>query len=83
MESYGGDTFEFGLLDPTNWQNFDLRLPEITKLLMQAQEAFRIQADLGLIDPSERFDTWRRDQVMSAVGRPGSGEIWPSSDSVM
>jgi|GEM_PF-3630241 len=53
----------------------NLSKPEITKLLMQAQEAFQIQSDLGLIDPAERFDSWRRDQVMAACGLPGLSKI--------
>ena len=53
----------------------NLSKPEITKLLMQAQEAYRIQDQLGLIDSATSFDSWRRDQVMSAVGLPGISKI--------
>lgn len=52
-----------------------LSRPEITKLVMQAQEAFDYQTQLGNIAPATRFDTWRRDQVMAAVGLPGISKI--------
>ena len=34
-----------------------------------------MQSELGLIDPAERFDSWRRDQVMAACGFPGLSKI--------
>jgi len=54
----------------------NLTKPEITKLLMQATEAFRFQSKLGMIDESMNFDSWRRDQVMGSVGLPGISKIF-------
>lgn len=48
---------------------------ETTKLLMQAQEAYNYQTALRNIEPGDTFDTWRRDQVMDAVGRAGISKI--------
>ena len=42
---------------------------------MQAQEAFHYQTALGKIDSGTTFDSWRRDQVMLSVGRPGISKI--------
>jgi len=53
----------------------NLSKPEITKLLMQAQEAYQYQAALRHIEPGDTFDSWRRDQVMDAVGLPGISKI--------
>jgi len=44
---------------------------EIQPLIMAAREAFAYQESLGNIDSGVTFDTWRRDQVMAAVGREG------------
>ena len=52
-----------------------LTRPETTKLVMQAQEAFCYQTVLGNIEPGDTFDSWRRDQVMDSVGRPGISKI--------
>jgi len=52
-----------------------LTRPETTKLVMQAQEAFYYQTVLGNIEPGDTFDSWRRDQVMDSVGRPGISKI--------
>lgn len=53
----------------------NLTKPEITKLLMQAQEAFRLQDEHGLIGETVPFDTWRREQVVAACGKPGLSKI--------
>lgn len=60
---------------PVQADRGNLSKPEITKLLMQAQEAFHYQTALGQIEPGECFDDWRRDQVMDAVGLPGISKI--------
>lgn len=52
-----------------------LSRPETTKLVMAAQEAFNYQAALGRIEPGDKFDDWRRGQVMDAVGLPGISKI--------
>jgi hypothetical protein len=52
-----------------------LSRPEITKLVMQAQEAFHYQTTLGNIQAAIKFDDWRRDQVMLCVGLPGISKI--------
>jgi hypothetical protein len=44
---------------------------EIKPLLFHARQAFDVQADAGLIDDGETFNTWRHAQVMAAVGKPG------------
>lgn len=48
---------------------------ETTKLVMQAQEAYHYQTALGNIEPGDQFDSWRRDQVMDSVNRPGISKI--------
>lgn len=48
---------------------------ETTNLVMTAQEAFNYQIALRNIEPGTRFDDWRRDQVMDAVGLAGISKI--------
>lgn len=52
-----------------------LSRPETTKLVMQAQEAFHYQTVLGQIETGTKFDDWRRDQVLAAVGLPGISKL--------
>ncbi|MFT3992547.1 MAG: hypothetical protein QM680_14205 [Luteolibacter sp.] len=48
---------------------------ETTKLLLQSQDAFNHQSKLGRVEPGEKFDDWRRDQVMDCVGLAGISKI--------
>ena len=52
-----------------------LSKPEITKLLLQAKEAWGYQIACKGIQPDASFDDFRRDQVMAAVGLPGISKI--------
>jgi len=55
--------------------NGRLTREETTPLVLQAQEAFNYQIALGRVETGSRFDDWRRDQVMDAVGKPGISKI--------
>lgn len=44
---------------------------EIRPLAIAARKAFDFQRDQGIIDEDANFDTWRRTQCMSAVGKEG------------
>lgn len=48
---------------------------ETQKLIMGAQEAMNYQVAIGSIPAGTDFNTWRRDQVMEAVGLPGISKI--------
>ena len=47
----------------------NMKPAEIKPLIMAAKSAFDKQSELGLVDTD--FNTWRREQVMAAVGRSG------------
>jgi hypothetical protein len=53
----------------------NLSKPEITKLLLQAKEAWGYQLARKGIRPCCTFDNFRREQVMSAVGLPGLSKL--------
>ena len=53
----------------------NLSKPEITKLLLQAKEAWGYQLARKGIRPCCTFDNFRRDQVMAAVGLPGLSKL--------
>lgn len=55
--------------------NGRLTREETTPLILQAREAFDYQSVLGRVEPGAKFDDWRRDQVMNAVGKPGISKI--------
>jgi hypothetical protein len=44
---------------------------EIKPLVIAARKAFNRQAEAGLIEDGETFDSWRHLQCMEAVGKPG------------
>jgi hypothetical protein len=44
---------------------------EIQALAITARQAFDFQMELGNLDAGTKFDAWRRDQVMEAVGKSG------------
>jgi hypothetical protein len=44
---------------------------EIKPLVIAARKAFDRHAQAGLIDDGETFDSWRHQQCMEAVGKPG------------
>jgi hypothetical protein len=48
---------------------------EISKLLIQAKEAWGYQLACKSIQPDAKFDDFRRDQVQAAVGIPGLSKL--------
>jgi len=52
-----------------------LTRPEMTNLILQAQEAFNYQIAIKAIPPETDFNEWRRAEVMSAVGLAGLSKI--------
>lgn len=53
----------------------NLSREEITSLLLQAQDAFKVQSALRRVEPGQSFDEWRREQVMDAAGVPGISKL--------
>lgn len=49
----------------------NMKPAEIKPLVMAARKAWNRQSELGLTKPGETFDTWRHQQCMDAVGKPG------------
>jgi hypothetical protein len=49
----------------------NMKPAEIKPLVMAARKAFDRQSQAGNIDTGETFDTWRHDQCMAAVAKPG------------
>ena len=49
----------------------NMKPAEIKPLVILARQAFDFQRDLGNLDDATKFDVWRRDEVMKAVGKPG------------
>jgi hypothetical protein len=49
----------------------NLKPAEIRPLIMAARAAYNRQLELGLIDRSHDFNTWRHTQAEAAVGKPG------------
>lgn len=49
----------------------NLKPTEIRPLAIAAKKAFEYQLDLGNIDSGTTFDSWRLEQCMLAVGKPG------------
>jgi len=48
---------------------------EITNLVLQAREAFDLQAKLGRIEPGQSFDDWRREQVQDVAQVAGISKL--------
>lgn len=49
----------------------NLKPTEIKPLVIAARKAYDFQVDLGNLDKTETFDTWRKAQCLEAVGKPG------------
>ncbi len=49
----------------------NMKPAEIQALAITARKAFDFQRDLGNLDDAVKFDDWRREQVLEAVGKPG------------
>jgi hypothetical protein len=49
----------------------NMKPAEIRPLVMAARKAFDVQTKAGLVDSSDTFDSWRHQQCMDAVGKPG------------
>lgn len=56
---------------PKSDRTGNLKPAEIKPLVLAAKTAFDRLTEAGLIDGSETFDSWRHDQCMEAVGKPG------------
>lgn len=53
------------------WFKGKMGRSETTPLLLASLEAYNYQDALGNIPPGQKFDAWRREQVMAKVGRNG------------
>lgn len=49
----------------------NMKPAEIRPLAIAARKAFDFQRSMGIIDDGANFDTWRRTQCMTAVGKEG------------
>ena len=49
--------------------------PEIRALVLEAKDGLMMQIQLANIDPQTDFDTWRREEVMKAVGKGGTSAL--------
>lgn len=59
----------------TSGETGKLSHAEISKLLLQAKEAWGYQLACNGIQPDATFDDFRRDQVQAAVGLPGISKL--------
>lgn len=54
-----------------NKERGNMKPGEIRPLAIAARKAFDFQRGLGILDDGANFDTWRRTQCMTAVGKEG------------